>query len=260
MITDFRRYEFKYILSLAQAQALREELTPLMQVDPYSGQSGYWINSLYYDSPDLEFFWAKIDGHSFRRKLRLRSYETADPNEPLPETPRAVAVEIKQRLEQIVEKRRVFLTKPEARQLCQGDRIENLDSKNQAVANEVIHLVNEKSLAPICWVRYHRHALMGLPENPDLRITFDTELSSGSEGLDPLLLPPQMPYFLPPDRCILEVKVTNTMPLWVQVILQRHQCQLQRISKYCTSVAQQRNIPVLELELPDIHYPTAQAS
>lgn len=250
MITDFRRYEFKYILSLAQAEALRAELTQHMDTDRYSGLAGYWINSLYYDSPDLEFFWAKIDGLRFRRKLRLRRYESADPQQPLPETTHPIAVEIKQRVEQIVEKRRVFLTAQHAAQLCQGVAVATGDLQGQAVANEILHLVQDKQLTPTCWVRYHRHALVGKAENPDLRITFDTELSSGINQLDPEQALPDMAYFLPPDRCILEVKVTNTMPLWVQSILQRHQCQLQRISKYCTSIAQQKNIAVLELDLP----------
>lgn len=250
MITDFRRYEFKYILTLAQADALRAELAAHMDIDPYSGQTGYWINSLYYDSPDLEFFWAKIDGLRFRRKLRLRRYESADPTLPLPESAHTVAVEIKQRVEQIVEKRRVFLNPRQATQLCQGTSVPAMDLQGQAVANEIVHLVQDKQLAPTCWVRYHRHALVGRTENPDLRITFDTELSSGIGRLDPEQPLPHMDYFLPPDRCILEVKVTNTMPLWVQSILQRHQCQLQRISKYCTSIAQQKNIAVLELDLP----------
>lgn len=264
MITDFRRYEFKYVLHRSQAEALRAELQEHLPADPHSGISGYWINSLYYDSDDLEFFWAKIDGLSFRRKLRLRSYEAIDKPvaESVTDQP-LVAVEVKQRLAQIVEKRRVFLNSPQAFQLCAGESVQPPDLKGRGVTNEVLHLVQEKQLKPTCWVRYHRHALAGTEANPDLRITFDTELSCSTDFLDAQQPPPNMPYFLPPDYCILEVKVTQTMPLWVRSILQRHHCQLQGISKYCTSIAQQKNISVLEISLPHREQhtnPTAQAS
>jgi hypothetical protein len=254
MITEFKRYEFKYILRRAQAEALRAELSSHLPADPHSGDSGYWINSLYYDSEDLEFFWAKIDGLSFRRKLRLRSYESVNATEAPSHEP--VAVEIKQRLGQIVEKRRVFLSRSHGFQLCSGQSVPIPSASGQGVANEVLHLVQEKALQPTCWVRYHRHALMGTVMHPDLRITFDTELSASTNALTAHHVPEERSYFLPPDRCILEVKVTHTMPLWVQVILQRHHCLLQGISKYCTSIAQHKSISVLELRLPhDLQHP-----
>lgn len=264
MITDFRRYEFKYVLHRPQADALRAEMQNHLPADPHSGKSGYWINSLYYDSEDLEFFWAKIDGLSFRRKLRLRSYEPLD-QQPIDgaSTQALVAVEIKQRLAQIVEKRRVFLNRSHAFELCGGQSVAASDTKGRSVANEVLHLVQEKALKPTCWVRYHRHAFVGTEAHPDLRITFDTELSCSTAALYTEVVPHQMPYFLPADYCILEVKVTHTMPLWVQAILQRHHCQLQGISKYCTSIAQEKDLSVLEISLPHNTQhtnPTAQAS
>jgi len=245
MITRFERFEFKYILTRTQAQALLSELSSLLPSDSYSGLAGYWINSLYYDSPELGFFWAKIDGHRFRQKLRIRTYE---PLLAEHEAPAKVAVEIKQRLGKVVEKRRIFLELAQAQALCRGEALPaSSDPWEQQVSQEILHMVRSLSLQPVCLVRYHRQALVGTAAEPDLRITFDRELSCRSQALETHSARAGMPYFLAPEYCVLEVKVSQSMPLWLQERLHSHHCQLHRISKYCVALAQEKEIPVREL-------------
>jgi len=52
------------------------------------------VTSLYYDTADLRFYWEKIEGSRFRRKLRMRLY--GEPSECGEHTP--VQIEIKQRV------------------------------------------------------------------------------------------------------------------------------------------------------------------
>lgn len=259
MITEFKRYEFKYLLHRDQARTLYSELLKHLPADPYSGLHGYWINSLYYDSPELHFFWAKVDGHRFRRKLRLRSYASADPHAAEAEFSLPVAVEIKQRLDQRVEKRRVFLARLEAEILCKGQAVVASDNQGQRVVEEVVRMVQSLQLVPTCLVRYHRRAFSGTVAEPDLRITFDSELSCRTVQLQAAPEAAPMPYFLPPEACVLEVKVSESMPAWLQQILSRHGCQLQRMSKYCVGLAQERKLDVLEL-VPTFAWQKEQAS
>src|SRR5688572_6260482 len=62
MIRRFNRYELKYVLPVVRAERIIDELRERMPEDSHSKGSGYRILSLYYDSPGLDCFWAKIEG------------------------------------------------------------------------------------------------------------------------------------------------------------------------------------------------------
>lgn len=53
---------------------IRQALESRMNRDPLTGPQGYPVWSVYYDSSDLRFYWEKIEGLKFRRKLRIRRY------------------------------------------------------------------------------------------------------------------------------------------------------------------------------------------
>ena len=57
------RFEFKYITSLDTMAALQERLNEAMIPDPNADNGGYHVNSLYYDTPDLNCYCEKIDGN-----------------------------------------------------------------------------------------------------------------------------------------------------------------------------------------------------
>jgi len=110
----FNRFEIKYLVPQTQADGLRTELGRHMDEDAYSGATGYPITSLYYDTAHLRFYWEKIEGLRFRRKLRVRHYGTAD--DLTADSP--VFVEIKQRVNRVTQKRRVCLPYRDALRLC----------------------------------------------------------------------------------------------------------------------------------------------
>ncbi|NJN82232.1 MAG: hypothetical protein HC802_08100 [Caldilineaceae bacterium] len=45
-------------------------------------------------------------------------------------------------------------------------------------------------------------------------------------------------YFLPPEICIMEVKVNQTVPYWLTQIIAEQMCVFRRISKYCSALEQ----------------------
>lgn len=49
-------------------------LSQIMHLDAHSGDDGYLIRSLYFDSLDERDFHEKEDGVELRRKIRLRNY------------------------------------------------------------------------------------------------------------------------------------------------------------------------------------------
>ena len=143
-IRRFNRYELKYVLPAWQCDEIIADLEGFATPDEHAGMTGYPITSLYYDSPGLDCFWAKIDGIKFRRKVRLRIYPHAD----IEKTERGM-VEIKQRINRTVQKKRLELPLPLAEQLCAGTlEPKSLDDLDQEVANEVRYLVNALDLRP----------------------------------------------------------------------------------------------------------------
>jgi hypothetical protein len=111
----FNRYELKYLLPRTLVADVRAELTARMQVDAHAGTNGYGVWSLYYDTGHLLFYWEKIEGLKFRRKLRIRRYGEVGDDVP-DDAP--VSVEIKQRVNRVTQKRRVILPYTLARELC----------------------------------------------------------------------------------------------------------------------------------------------
>ncbi len=242
MIKRFNRYELKYVLLSWQVEKIIEDLAAFATPDSYGGASGYRIASLYYDSPTLDCFWAKIDGIRFRRKLRLRVYVGDD----ITQTTRGM-VEIKQRVNRTVQKRRLELPLPLAEQLCEGTlEPTDLDELDQEVASEVQYLVQGMHLRPTCITAYHRRAFTGNRYDSGLRITFDSDLRGRVHALR-INEDAENKRIAPPDWSIMEVKCDEAIPDWVTSLLARHYCTLQRVSKYCATLAQ----------LTDIVTPTA---
>jgi SPX domain protein involved in polyphosphate accumulation len=242
MIRRFNRYELKYIIPVAQSTEIIADLESFTEPDPYAGTAGYRLVSLYYDSPGMDFFWAKIEGIKFRRKLRIRIY----PADPIRSTTHGM-VEIKQRVNRTVQKRRLKLPLDEARQLCRGHLPEGeLEPIDRQVASEVQYMVNAMHLAPTCITAYRRQAFIGGLYDAGLRVTFDTDVRYRVHALE-VNQDAGNHLALPPDWCIMEVKVNDAVPDWMTSLLARHGCQLTRVSKYCAGIAKGRQLDVLPL-------------
>ena len=249
MIRRFNRYELKYFLPVKQCERIITDLRDFVRPDDHGGERGYRVVSLYYDSPSLDFFWAKIEGIKFRRKLRIRIYPDdveGEGRQEIEAVDRAM-VEIKQRINRTVQKRRLELPLQQAEQLCCGGlEPTDLDSLDQQVASEVGYLVNAMHLRPTCITAYRRQAFLGDLNEAGLRITFDTDLRCRINALQ-VNLKTDNQLFAPPDWCIMEVKANDAVPDWVTSLLARHQCQLRRVSKYCAGLALAAGIRVMPL-------------
>lgn len=158
----FNRFELKYLVPVDQAAEIRDELAERMDTDPHSPVGGYGVWSLYYDSPQLRFYWEKIEGLKFRRKLRIRHYGNLDgvTDDSM------VCVEIKQRVNRVTQKRRIMLPYGVARQLCDDREMPEHSPKESAFIQEVLALVVESNLRPTAITGYQREALVGRRRTP----------------------------------------------------------------------------------------------
>ena len=228
------RYELKYLITQRQASALIDLMQARMAPDTHGGAEGsYAIASLYFDTPDYKAYWDKLEGHEVRRKVRVRAYGGTPVTESDP-----VFLEIKQRVNKLMAKRRVVLPYRDAVNPVQVDdeELHGIDDQGRAVLREVQYLQGMLHLQPACIVRYDRLAFEGGEHFPDLRVTFDSNLRGQVRDLALTTGPESERRILSPERMILEVKVNRTVPFWLSQALSLEGCVLRRISKYCATL------------------------
>lgn len=246
----FNRYEIKYFVDEMKVPELRRELAARMDTDPYSPHGGYPVTSLYYDTPDLKFYWEKIEGLKFRRKVRLRLY--GDPADCTDETP--VQVEIKQRVNRVTQKRRTAMPYSLAQRWLNGREEIDCDASQRPFVNEVSTLIGNLDLRPIVTTGYLREAFVGREADLGLRVTIDHKVhgrdrdfhfASGAENR----------FIIPPKLAIVELKANERVPYWATDLTARLDMSVIRVSKYCQSVEAFGLAPRSRMGAPELVLP-----
>ncbi|MET8866807.1 polyphosphate polymerase domain-containing protein [Nonomuraea sp. NPDC004580] len=227
----FNRYEIKYLVDAATAGELRAEMERLLDRDEHSGENGYGIWSVYYDTRGLRFYWEKIEGLKFRRKLRIRHY--GDRFQVTGDTP--VFVEIKQRVNRVTQKRRVRLPYRDAVALCDGRAMVAHEPSERAFLEEVLDLVCRLDLRATAMTGYQRHAYVGRGADVGLRVTFDQRVRGRDRDFH-LGADAENRFIVPPGKVIMEVKANERVPYWLTDLTAERNLQVVRVSKYCQSV------------------------
>ncbi|MEU1853781.1 polyphosphate polymerase domain-containing protein [Streptomyces sp. NPDC019990] len=202
---SFNRFELKYLVPVEEAAEIRDELAERMDRDLNSPVGGYGVWSLYYDTPQLRFYWEKIEGLKFRRKLRIRHYGNLDG--VTDEAP--VCVEIKQRVNRVTQKRRITLPYGVARRLCDG--------------REMVE-------------HFQREALVGRDADTGLRVTFDRRIRGRDRDFHFGTPTPENRFTIPPHLSVMEIKVNERTPYWITDLAARRNLNLIRVSKYVQSI------------------------
>ncbi|MFI9822920.1 polyphosphate polymerase domain-containing protein [Streptomyces sp. NPDC052013] len=229
---SFNRFELKYLVPVEEAAEIRDELAERMDRDLNSPVGGYGVWSLYYDTPQLRFYWEKIEGLKFRRKLRIRHYGNLDG--VTDEAP--VCVEIKQRVNRVTQKRRITLPYGVARQLCDGREMVEHSAKESAFIQEVLELVVRLNLQPTAITGYQREALVGRDADTGLRVTFDRRIRGRDRDFHFGTPTPENRFTIPPHLSVMEIKVNERTPYWITDLAARRNLNLIRVSKYVQSI------------------------
>ena len=216
-ITVMQRVEWKYILNAEQTDFFCERLKGHMEPDAYGLTT---IQSLYYDTPDRRLVRTSIEKPEFKEKIRLRAYGRATDASP-------VFLELKRKAFGIVYKRRVQATVPEVKRFFAGEPV--LDEDGQ-IDREMIYFRDYyKKLEPACMILYDRTAYY--EPDGDLRLTIDRNPRYRTDALSFDHAPVGIPLLAPGDT-ILEIKVQDTIPLWLVRILSEGNIKRGSISKY----------------------------
>ncbi|WTF32763.1 polyphosphate polymerase domain-containing protein [Streptomyces sp. NBC_01602] len=251
----FNRFELKYLVPVEQAAEIRDELGERMDRDLNSPVGGYGVWSLYYDTPQLRFYWEKIEGLKFRRKLRIRHY--GDLDGVTDESP--VCVEIKQRVNRVTQKRRITLPYGVARRLCDGRETVDHSVKESAFIQEVLDLIVRLNLQPTAITGYQREALVGRDADTGLRVTFDRRVRGRDRDFHFGTPTAENRFTIPPHMSVMEIKVNERTPHWITDLAARRNLNLVRISKYVQSIEAFGLAPRSVFHINEADYPPPPA-
>lgn len=225
-IKSFKRYEKKFILNKEQYNNLIPRLLKYMNADEHcKAGKNYSIYNIYYDTENNDVIRHSISKPYYKEKLRLRSYKVPNSSED------KVFLELKKKINGIVNKRRVVLTLEEAyRFLEQGIKPISNDYINSQVINEIEYYLSKKSVKPTVYIGYSRKAFFG-KEDRDFRLTFDSKILTRRDNLS-LESGCFGENILEDDQYLMEVKILGSMPLWFTNILSELEIYNTHFSKY----------------------------
>ena len=216
-INVMKRYEIKYILNKEQTEYLVNGLKGHMEMDQYGKTS---ICSLYYDTPNHRLVRESLDKPEFKEKCRLRSYGLAKPGKP-------VFLELKRKAYGIVYKRRIETSIDEVNKFF--DEKKNIFDGTQ-IEKEITYFRNfYGTLIPSCLIIYDRVAYY--EPDGDLRLTIDYNPRYRFDNLN-LTDSMEGTSLLEEGGAILEIKIQDSIPLWLSDILTKGKIYKNSFSKY----------------------------
>ena len=226
MEESFARVETKYLLSSAQAAAVKTGL--IRQGFTRADFGSPRVQSLYYDTSDYALIRASLERPAYKEKLRLRAYGE-------PGTISMSYLEIKKKYRGVVYKRRTALPLQEAVNCLFFGQMP--DTAGQ-VGREILWMRQRYDLSPASVISYDRDAWFS-EKDPGVRITFDRNLTFRDWAMD---LNNRTPGFLliPADQQLMEIKTGGYLPLWLAGLLEENGVRRTHFSKY--GLAYQRYI------------------
>lgn len=176
-IKSFKRYEKKYLLTGDQYEKLIPRLLEYMKMDDHCVNNSYSIYNIYYDTDDNSVIRHSISKPYYKEKLRLRSYK-------IPQSPSdKVFLELKKKINKIVNKRRAIITLEEAYNFLEfGERPKCTDFITEQVINEIEYYLSHTKVNPTVYIGYNRIAFFG-KEDKDFRLTIDSKIITRREDL-----------------------------------------------------------------------------
>jgi len=214
---SFERYEKKYFLTPTQYGLFKKTLMEYVKADEYPT---YTLCNIYYDTDDYRLIRASLEKPMYKEKLRVRSYS-------VPNKDSNVFVELKKKYDGVVYKRRITATPLIAQSLLNG--FKEAGQVNQ-ISNEISYFQQFYHATPKVFIAYDREAYQGI-DNPDLRITFDTNMRYRLYDLD-LQAGDYGEPIIDSDKILMEIKIPGVCPLWLSQLLSEFKIYPTSFSKY----------------------------
>ena len=212
----FKRYELKYLVTKEQRDEILWAMEPYMTADRFFHSS---IRNIYCDTPNYRLIRQSLDKPVYKEKLRLRSYGPAGMGDE-------IFVELKKKYESVVYKRRLEMTQKQALEALMG-KAPLPDSQIGREIDAALQFYQE--LIPRVFLSYERDAYHAW--DSDFRLTFDDCIRYRTQALT-LDSDPWGEALLDADTVLMELKIPDSMPLWMASLLSRLGIVKTSFSKY----------------------------
>ncbi len=232
-----KRFEFKYFLSPIQAAQIENYLSSKigMSRDKNAANGGYYVNSLYFDTPEMRDYRDKDGSFLIRKKLRARMYDDC-----WHENLENVWLEVKHKRNMNIKKTRARINGDTWRNFITNNNVHTLLNSSEAQGGDessdmlsFAHAHIRESYKPVAVVRYLRKAYLAQFTSL-VRITFDYDIQTSSfeKSYSPHNMTP-----VSHNAVIMEVKFNDKLPWWFTDLIERFDIQRTDFSKYRNSVA-----------------------
>ena len=219
-MTEYRN-EWKYLCTEVDLEVLRRRIAPLMPLDRnQKGMASYNIRSLYFDDYSNRCYYENENGTDPREKFRIRIYNhSAD----------RITLECKRKEKGKTQKTSCPLTLDQADQLIQGKPLPQIDMLPPLLRKFILEM-RTKGLHPVVIVEYER--IPYVCKNGNVRVTFDTQISSSSNVTDFFSdTLPRRPI-MPVGQHLMEVKFDEYLPDFIYRSLNLGSLRQTAYSKY----------------------------
>ncbi|HFU4122784.1 TPA: polyphosphate polymerase domain-containing protein [Streptococcus suis] len=234
---QFKRIESKYILDKATFALLAEDLKEYMVADEYAQST---ITNIYFDNENFDMIQDSIAKKNGREKVRMRVYDAQ------PTGASQAFLEIKKKENKIGYKYRLTSTPGSVTHfMATGENDKSI--RDEKVMSE-IEMLKERygQIHPKMYIYYDRVSFKG-KEDKKIRLTIDQNLlyrdydvavEEGKFGKN----------LLDPNKVIMEVKVPEVCPEWLEELLEKYQIEKQSFSKYGNAYKLAHNISLTREE------------
>ena len=219
--TIFKRYELKFLLNKEQKEKILISMEPFMELDKYGRTT---IRNIYYDTESYRLIRRSLERPVYKEKLRIRSYKKAGPDTK-------VFVELKKKYDHIVYKRRIPLTETDAIDWVNGKKH---CPEHSQISNEIDYFLKYYGdIHPTCFLSYEREAFYS-KDGSDFRVTFDDNIICREDNIS-LETEVYGTKILDDKLCLMEIKCSGGIPLWMTEVLTKEHIYKTSFSKYGTA-------------------------
>lgn len=224
-IEVFNRYENKYFLEESALNRVLAEIEQHMVPDQFNiDRRTYSISNIYYDTPDDHLIRTSLSKPKYKEKLRLRAYGVPAWND-------LAFLEMKKKYNGLVNKRRTKIRLSEGYKFAANGIVSLSEEMHPQVVREIAGMIRRYGkLEPKVMIAYDRLAYFE-KGNPDLRISFDTNIRSRRDNLR-LEDGNAGTLLVPKGQWLMEIKTASAVPLWLSNLLTGEDLYKTSFSKY----------------------------
>lgn len=238
------RHELKYLIPFSYVEPISRFIAPYCQLDYYSelaDENFYAVNSLYFDTQNLEFLHKKLYGTLSRVNMRVRAYDDG--------SKAPYFMEIKHKKGAVVKKYRATASDDEWPRIL-TDAAYRVDESEQGINRQnkefFLRLATSYAIEPKILTRYRRRAFFSTVDEY-ARVTMDIDMQCRPETEYTMLVGDTMVNYdnetiyayntYTDANVVLELKSNiGEVPMWMLDLIQAFNLKQEGFSKYMNSM------------------------